>query len=247
VHVNSLGEDRVVDEHSPPGTIGTTGNRMELEACIEGLERAPSVPCFHEVPRVVVRTDSKYVAGNYKTAMWGWQRSGWTDPKGRPIANADLWKRFVRTVRKVRKPFDIHWVKGHRKGREKDLYNVRADQLAKESARSPLSRRVYRSSVRRKIGPTKTKQGSVNVYGQRMIIYVVEMLWMPVHKTWRYRYEVASEESRDYHNTDWIDSNKQMRDGHYYEVQVNDDMGHPQVLEVIREVGAEDAQVGGQP
>ena len=27
-----------------------------------------------------------------------------------------------------------------------------------------------------------------------------------------------------------------MRDGHYYEVLVNDDMGYPQVLEVIREI-----------
>jgi len=73
-----------------------------------------------------------------------------------------------------------------------------------------------------------------------MIIYIVEVLWMRVQKTWQYRYQVTSKDSLDYHNTDWIYSNKQMRDGHYYQVQMNDDMGHPQVLEVIREVDAKE-------
>ncbi len=53
-------------------------------------------------------------------------------------------------------------------------------------------------------------------------------------------YQVASKDSPDYHSGDWIYSNEQMRDGHYYEVQVNDDMGYPQVLEVIREVDAKE-------
>ena len=31
-----------------------------------------------------------------------------------------------------------------------------------------------------------------------------------------------------------------MRDGHYYEVQVNDNTAYPQVLEVIREIDAKE-------
>ncbi len=59
---------------------------------------------------------------------------------------------------------------------------------------------------------------------------------MRAHKTWEYRYQVASEDSPGYDNVDWIYSNEQMRDGHYYEVQVNDNMNYPEVLEVMREV-----------
>ena len=69
-----------------------------------------------------------------------------------------------------------------------------------------------------------------------MIIYIIEVKWEKVQKIWNYRYQVTSKDSTDYHNIDWIYSNEQMRDGHYYEVQVNDNMGYPQVLEILREV-----------
>jgi len=240
IHVDPVGEDRIIEEYSPPGISGTTGNRMELQACIEALEKAPYVDCFQTVPRIVIRTDSQYIAKHYRYALGIWRSSGWRNFQGRPVDNADLWKEFARAYGKIHKRFDIEWVKGHGKGHVRDPYNVRADQLAKESAKSPLSRRVFRSSVRRKISPTYTKRGSVKISDQQMIIYIVEVLRMRVQKTWQYRYQVASKESPDYHNTDWIYSNEQMRDGHYYEVQVNADMGHPQVLKVIREVEAEE-------
>lgn len=41
VYVDSVGEERVIDECSPPGSSGTTGNRMELQACVEALKRVP--------------------------------------------------------------------------------------------------------------------------------------------------------------------------------------------------------------
>ena len=107
-------------------------------------------------------------------------------------------------------------------------------------SQSPLSRRVFHSSVRRKISPKYTKRGSVEISGQRMAIHIVEVKRERVQKIWKYRYEVVSKDRPDYHNVDWIFSNEQMRDGHYYEVQVNDDMGYPQVLKVIREVDAKE-------
>jgi len=73
-----------------------------------------------------------------------------------------------------------------------------------------------------------------------MVIRVIEVLRMRVQKTWQYRYEVTSKDSADYRSVDWIYSSEQMRDGHYYEVQVNSDMDYPQVLEVIQEVDAEE-------
>lgn len=63
---------------------------------------------------------------------------------------------------------------------------------------------------------------------------------MQVQRIWQYRYQVASKNSSDYHAVDFIYSTAQMRDGHYYEVQVNDDMDYPKVLEIIREVDREE-------
>lgn len=238
IHVNTVGEERVIEEWSPPGTIGTTGNQMELQACIDALRMAPEMDCFQMVGQIVIRTDSRYVANHYRYALGAWRSYGWKNREGRPIENADLWKNFARAHRNIRKRFEIQWVKGHGKGKAKDPYNDRADKLAKESARSPLSRRVFRSSVRRKISPGYTKRGSITICGQRMIIFIIEVQRLRVQKIWKYRYQLASKDSADHHSIDWIYSNEQMRDGHYYEVQVNDDMAYPQVLEVIREVGA---------
>lgn len=140
VHVDLVGEEIVIGEHSPPGISGTTNNRMELQACVDALKMAPDQACFPVVGQIVIRTDSRYVASNYFNALGSWPSNDWKNWKGRPIENADLWKAFKRIHGKIHKPFDIQWVKGHGKGREKDQYNVRADKLAKESAKSPLSR-----------------------------------------------------------------------------------------------------------
>jgi ribonuclease HI len=238
VHVSPMGEETIVLEHSPPGIRGATGNRMELQACIDGLTMAPSVDCFQEVDRIVIRTDSRYVVNYHVRALGSWRNAGWKNWQGRPIDNADLWKKLGNAQGKIRKKVVFEWVKGHAKGKAKDPYNARADTLAKESAKNPLSRNIFRSSVRRKIGPGQTKQGSVGISGQTMVIFVMEVLRMRVQKTWKYRYQVASKTSADYHAIDWIYSSEQMRDGHYYEVQVNSDIAHPQVIKLVREIAA---------
>jgi len=177
-----------------------------------------------------------YLTSNYKSALGAWRVAGWRNSNGRPIDNADLWKEFVKAHGKLRKRIDIEWVKGHGKRKAKDLHNYRADKLAKESAKSPLSKNAFRSSVRRKIAPGQTKSGSVRLIGQTMVVYVIEVQRLRVQKTWKYRYQVASPENPDMRAIDWIYSSEPMRDGYFYEVVVNDDMRHPQVISVVREV-----------
>ena len=123
----------------------------------------------------------------------------------------------------------------------KDQYNYRADALAKGSAKSPLRGTVFRSSVRRKIAPGYTKRGSVTLIGQTMIIYIIEVQRLRVQKSWKYRYQVVSQDSADRHAIDWIYSGEHMRDGHYYAVEVNDDARHPQVVTLLREVDPTEA------
>jgi ribonuclease HI len=236
VHIDTVGRESVVFEHAPPGIRGATGNRMELQACIDALTLAPQQECFHAVSKVVIRTDSRYVARNCLNALGSWRKDGWKNFHGRPLDNADLWKSFVREHGKIRKRVLIEWVKGHGKGKAGDPYNIRADKLAKESARSPLSQTVFHSSVRRKLGSAHTRTGSVRLLGQTMVVYIVEAQRMRVQRTWKYRYQVASQGSPDHLAIDWIYSQEHMRDGHYYEVLVNDDMDHPQVLRMLRDV-----------
>ena len=236
IHVDQIGQETIVSEHAPPGIVGATGNRMELQACIDALKLASQIGCFSGVNKLVIRTDSRYVTTNYLSALGVWRRLGWHNADGRPIDNADLWKELAKAYGKIRKRVLIEWVKGHGKGTAKDRHNYRADALAKVSAKSPLRQSVFRSSVRRKVAPGDTKRGSVRLFGQTIMIYIIEVQRLRVQKTWKYRYQVVSQDSPDRHAIDWIFSSEHMRDGHFYEVQVNEDIRHPQVLALLREV-----------
>lgn len=61
IHIDDVGAEKVVLEHAPPGVGSTTGNRMELQACIDAFKLAPTVGCFSTVDKLVIRTDSAYV------------------------------------------------------------------------------------------------------------------------------------------------------------------------------------------
>jgi ribonuclease HI len=240
IHVDQIGQETVVSEHAPPGVVGTTGNRMELQACIDALKLAPQIGCFGAVNKLVVRTDSRYITSNYLNALGNWRRLRWHNSSGRPVDNADLWKAFATAHGKIRKRLLFEWVKGHGKGTAKDRHNYRADTLAKDSAKSSVRQSIHRSSVRRKFAPAYTKRGSVRLLGQTLLVYIIEVLRLRVQKTWKYRYQVVSQDSPDRHAIDWIYSSEHMRDGHFYEVQVNDDMRHPRVLALLREVDRKD-------
>ncbi len=105
------------------GFCRTTNNRMELFACIAGLQsiKTPS--------RVTLYSDSKYVvdAVNKKWAI-KWRSKNWVKWDGKPALNADLWARLLDLI-------DTHevqfiWVKGHAGNTE----NERCDYLATRAA-----------------------------------------------------------------------------------------------------------------
>jgi len=97
----------------------TTNNRMELTACIMGLET------LHPGDAVTIYTDSKYVA-NGITKGWAerWRANGWMRTKTERALNADLWASLLELCEKCRVEFV--WVKGHAGVPE----NERCDQLA---------------------------------------------------------------------------------------------------------------------
>ena len=72
-------------------------------------------------------SDSQYVLKGLTEWRAGWERSGFRNSKGEPVANLALWKRLfaVADARRV----TTRWVRGH----NGDLRNERADALANKA------------------------------------------------------------------------------------------------------------------
>ncbi len=108
---------QVATEHY--GFIGPGTNQIaELTAAIEGLTRVPAGAAVELV------SDSQYVLKGLSEWRMGWERKGYKNSKGDPVANLALWKRLfaLADARKV----TTRWVRGH----NGDKYNERADVLA---------------------------------------------------------------------------------------------------------------------
>ena len=104
----------------------TTNNRMELMACIVGLEVITSPAA------VALHSDSRYVVDGV-TKGWarGWRRRGWRKSSGQQALNVDLWERLLSQCE--RHDVMFVWVKGH----AGNPGNERCDQLATRSAAQP--------------------------------------------------------------------------------------------------------------
>ncbi len=97
---------------------GTTNNRMELMAAIEGLESLKR-PC-----EVDLYTDSEYLRKGITEWMADWKRRDWKTAARKPVKNRDLWERLDAATQ--RHDIRWHWVKGHSGNAGNEL----ADQLA---------------------------------------------------------------------------------------------------------------------
>lgn len=66
-------------------------------------------------------------------------------------------------------------------------------------------------------------------------ILTTEYLGSP-YRLWKNKYEVLSTDSPFHGNVDEIFSRIALRDGHHYEVRVNDSTDNPRIDELIREI-----------
>lgn len=103
----------------------TTNNRMELLACIVGLE-ALNTPC-----EVEIYSDSKYLVDAFNL-NWvdTWKKTNFRKGKTNEVKNIDLWERLLK-AKEIHKTKFI-WVKGHAGHTE----NERCDFLATRAADS---------------------------------------------------------------------------------------------------------------
>ena len=105
------------------GERNTTNQRMELTACIKGLEEIQE-----KGAEVEVYSDSAYLV-NCLQQKWyeKWRKNGWRNAKRGPVENRDLWEMLLNLVAKHKA--SVRKVEGH-SGIE---MNERADALAREA------------------------------------------------------------------------------------------------------------------
>jgi ribonuclease HI len=108
----------------------TTNQRMEVLATLEALRA-------NDADEVEIVSDSKYVVLCFQDRWWaGWQRRGWKNSQGKPVANRDLWEPLLELALAPARTVHFSWVKGH----SGDRWNDRVDQLALEAAQRQVGR-----------------------------------------------------------------------------------------------------------
>jgi ribonuclease HI len=113
---------------------GTTNQRMELTAAIEGIEHA--LPLLDKGDVINVYTDSAYLHNCYTQGWYkNWQKNGWKNSKKEPVANKDLWEKLIPYFEKFEVNF--HKVKGH----ADNVWNNYVDDLA-QTASSQLKEKI---------------------------------------------------------------------------------------------------------
>ncbi len=215
------------------GYEGATNNQMELLAVIEGLRNSidQNIPIkYHEIE---IRTDSRYVVDNRNNAIYYWSSNKWFNKDGKPVENAELWKKLIKEIKGVNCRVNIIWVKGH----SADPHNKAVDKLAKRSAKSLLKEPLDQIKLRRKKSDKKTKIGSIEMKGQRVSIHIINEQYLRVQKLSKYRYEIISKKSEFYGNVDFIYSElHHLKGGHRYYVILNKDSKNPRILKLIRAI-----------
>jgi ribonuclease HI len=226
-----------VDEHGnevhhdfqPPGFQAATNQQMELMACKQALRLIAgrhSPVSVENYKKVIIYTDSIYVAENFKSAKFTWPKMKWLTRDGNPVLNAGLWKDLIAAVRKVNKKVEIQWRKGHSAS---NPHNRDVDKLAKASAKGPLRKPVSVSRVRRKLTTKSTELGSIKPEGQQLAIRIITDAWLPEQQMYAYKCEVTSKDSAYFGNVDNYFSDIMLNAGHEYSVRLNDDPRSPRI------------------
>lgn len=138
------------------GFYETSNNRMELQACIRAYEYVVANGSAFGVQRVLIVTDSLYIAENCKRVTT-WRANKCCNLSGRPLENSDLWRRLLSVQSRVKVRTDIVWKKGKKSPTLKMV-----DRAAKESGRSP--RNFDRGFGGGKVARSKVVGGSASLY-----------------------------------------------------------------------------------
>ena len=122
-HIQELQNGKIVKEKtSGGGVLGSTNNRMEMTAVIEGLKKIRA----KKTSTVTVKSDSNLVI----KGITEW-RSSWEERDFRGVKNEDLWRELYQEVDKF-KNISFEHVKAHSGIRENEI----CDKYSREEARN---------------------------------------------------------------------------------------------------------------
>lgn len=122
-----INQDNTICASDVQAIAGTTNQRMELHAAIEGITKALSLLEKGDV--INVYTDSAYLHNCYNQKWYeNWQKNGWRNSKKEPVANRDLWEILIPYFEMFEVNF--HKVKGHADNR----WNNYVDDLAQTAS-----------------------------------------------------------------------------------------------------------------
>lgn len=140
--------DTMPVEKTIEGSFGfrlSTNNRMELTACIYGIEKIienVDRNVLQGIQQITLFSDSEYLvrAINEKWIVkWqsnGWQTSAYGQKKSKPVRNRDLWEKILELQFKLRS-MGINLTMNHVEGHAGNPFNEKADQLATAASANP--------------------------------------------------------------------------------------------------------------
>ena len=106
------------------GDSHTTNQRMEIQAVLEALRSIDD-------REIEIISDSTYVVKCFQDRWWaGWQRRGWKNSQGKPVANRELWEPLFDLALDEARTITWTWVKGH----SGDQWNDVVDEMAQAAA-----------------------------------------------------------------------------------------------------------------
>jgi ribonuclease HI len=229
-HLNR--DDEVIVDFGCPKS---TNQRMELTACIEGLQWVRRNVRWHGVTCVLMVTDSQYVRGFIGLAPV-WKRNGWRNREGQPILNDDLWDDLLKARAKAGIRVEFVW----EPGKTTEIGN-RVDRLARAAAkRGGIDRDTgyrpgacSRSMVKGGVALPYPARGQVTVirpYAKKPVLKGEE----------RISFNVFDESNRSYESKFYAFTTSLMafdlHRWHGYRVRFNDNPKYPQILECKEEV-----------
>ena len=101
--------------------VNTTNNRMELQACIEGLKKFDP-----RTAEIEVFCDSAYVVNCFLQKWYvKWEKNDWQGSQG-PVKNRDQWEELLKLYRAFKTPPTWKHIKGHNGNK----WNEVADSMA---------------------------------------------------------------------------------------------------------------------
>jgi ribonuclease HI len=228
--------NEITELYSGSSYLGATSNEMELQACISALDEAIDHDLHEKVTKISIYTDSMYVVGNYKKAMFQWPKQKWAGHGGAYILNVDLWKDFIKRIKRLTS-FGI-WFNGilWEKGHSSNQHNKDAHNLAKQSVMIPSKKRISSYvSVRRKNTPYNDKNSCIKMKGQQVKIKIFTTKYLAPHRIWRYKYKIVSPDNEYYQHTGYVHYKRCLRTSPVYLVQLNDNDHKPTIAKVLKE------------